>query len=84
VKNLFARQQAESSATADLLTSEEPDRNRYIRRLTGAVWNDPRSNAPLNFSGSSNSGDMLCLLCLMPLPGAIAGGAPAIPLPETN
>jgi opacity protein-like surface antigen len=43
---------------ADLITSEEPDRNRFIRRLTGSVWGAPAGGGigPLAFSGSSQGG----------------------------
>jgi hypothetical protein len=42
---------------ADLLTSEEPDRNRFIRRLTGSLWRNScgGNNAPFNVTGSSNA-----------------------------
>jgi opacity protein-like surface antigen len=38
---------------ADSLTSEEPDRNRFVRRLSGSVWGGADSSAPLSFSGTS-------------------------------
>jgi opacity protein-like surface antigen len=39
---------------ADLITSEEPDRNRFIRRLTGSLWGSSSSDgAPFAFSGST-------------------------------
>lgn len=40
---------------ADIIVSEEPDRNRMIRRLAGSLWGDTGGDAaPFSFSGSSS------------------------------
>jgi hypothetical protein len=41
---------------ADIIVSEEPDRNRYIRRLTGSLWGECGGDAaPFSFTGSSSA-----------------------------
>ncbi len=39
----------------DRLITEEPDRNRYIRRLTGSTWGLAGGQAPLAFNATGNS-----------------------------